>query len=225
VSCKMTAQKLKARRSPLPTPSGAAIKYLRENDLPSTYRATVLSTTHKMSTTIKRVWRFPNNRDDRIATADIDFTTCTGRRLSNVLGGPGPDVRVSASAAVFGETQCKFPVIDGGDLCKTCETHRSRGGKYWNGHIYDPPSDTTHMIGSRWAEGNVIWLEPPAAPLPPVDLGAENAALRAALVRAEGHVDTLEAENAALRAALVRAENHVNTLETKVATARAVMDA
>jgi hypothetical protein len=115
---------------------------------------------------IKRVWRFPNNRDDRIATADIDFTTCTGRRLSNVLGGPGPDVRVSASAAVYGETQCKFPVIDGGDLCKTCEGHRSRGGKYWNGHIYDPPSDTTHMIGSRWAEGNVIWLEPPAAPRP-----------------------------------------------------------
>jgi hypothetical protein len=90
----------------------------------------------------------------RIAAADIDYSTCVGRRLADST----KDTRWKP--AVYREFQCAKPLAaTGGDLCETCRARKDRYDAApspkveWMGRITEEPLGWLHMLGTEWATG------------------------------------------------------------------------
>ena len=90
----------------------------------------------------------------RIAAADIDYSTCVGRRLADST----KDTRWKP--AVYREFQCAKPLAaTGGDLCETCRARKDRYDAApspkveWMGRITEAPLGWLHMLGTEWATG------------------------------------------------------------------------
>lgn len=98
----------------------------------------------------------------RIAPEDVDNTVCCAR----IFQDSRKDTRWSI--AVYWDTQCGKPLMDGEDLCATCYKRlkdyaaNPKPGR-WNGTLYEEPLGWSHTLGSAWAtynlgNGKLKWL-------------------------------------------------------------------
>jgi hypothetical protein len=78
--------------------------------------------------------------------ADIDHSTCVGRKLDG-----GEDKRWKP--VVYREHQCCKAVDDGSDLCSGCTSRQEKAaetgkGGAWNGRVTEDPPSWCHMLGT-----------------------------------------------------------------------------
>jgi hypothetical protein len=160
----------------------------------------------------------------RMSPEDIDESVCVGRRVAEM------DKRWKP--AVFRETQCGKPTVDGCDLCTVCnrrqekfadEEDATKSAKIgWLNRLTEDPPEWCHMLGTTWAdEKKPKWLGSASASASEAgDSGEEEAAAAAPAPKKAAKKAVASAEDKAATLAAKKAEK-----EAEKAAAKAVKDA